>query len=84
MTVPKAAYWKFAPTPAPPCDACALAARCRERLEACSAFALFVHGGRGKRWRSAPREPDRATYIRLLERRGDRMHRRAMARAAPA
>jgi len=83
--VPKGAFSQFRPTADPPCAGCQHETRCRERLEACASFVSWVYRGpSGKYWRTAPREPDHATYVKMLTRRGDRIHRRATAPAAPA
>ena len=49
-----------------PCDACRFAERCREQLQACSAFSMFLHGFSKVRWRIAPRVPTRERYQTLL------------------
>ncbi len=60
-----------------PCDQCPQARRCRERLEACEAFALYVDGAGEKSWAAVLRAPERALYVRLLLVRSDRVRRPA-------
>jgi hypothetical protein len=49
-----------------PCDACPLAARCRDEKLACEQFRLFYRRG-GKRWKSEPREPSAQIYRRVFK-----------------
>jgi len=49
-----------------PCDRSRFAERCRERLHACEAFGMYLHGLSKMRWRIAPRVPTRERYEALL------------------
>lgn len=66
-----------------PCDACPQAPRCKARLEACTAFELYLKGATEKRWSAVAREPQRELYVSLLVRRADRVHPHFSSRRVP-